>query len=106
MKYIGTTIGLLAIGAAMGWAIGEVGSVQNGAYVDNNVYTEKLTFSEISTTIQRTRMAIPEKYGSLVSVSTSRAGTVLWFQDDKGNIRNAIVNEKDLIYIQRQGGSQ
>jgi len=48
-------------------------------------------------------VSVPAHYGQLVMVVPGKNGTMLWFQSDKGTLRNVFVNEETVLHIQHQG---
>ena len=51
----------------------------------------------------RHHLNIPEHYGELIHISAAGHNAVLWFRDDLGALRNAIVPDVDAALYRLQG---
>lgn len=55
---------------------------------------------------EREVIVVPQEYGNLVRITPDPTGRIiLWYEDDKKNLRNVFVNREDaLLQISRQSG--
>lgn len=84
-------------------ALGETGAFEKGAYKDATVYSEKLAYGDAKEEISRIPLAVPREYGRLVAITSNQEMASLWFENEKGVIRNVLVNGQELLMIKRQG---
>ena len=103
--FISVSMTCIALGlfSVRGWALGEIGSVQSGAFVSAAPIQEQLVFGDTKIGMNRQVIQIPAAYGNLVTIIPSEDATVLWFQADDGTIRNVRLESSQMILVQRRG---
>ncbi len=96
-------IGLIAAGTHAGWALGEAGAVQSGAYHSAQPVAEQVTYNDSKTGFYREIVAVPPDYGKLITINSHECTATLCFESSDGSIRNLVVDDSQLLLILRKG---
>lgn len=102
-------VGILA-GLGLGLCVGQTGAFQRAQEMFG-VFYSYLSFEEYKISIGidgfgrprkprpaeeiRENLIYPEFYGTVISITEYSGKTVLWMRDEKGNVRNAFVDDAD-----------
>jgi hypothetical protein len=76
-----------------------------GALLTDAKYEEKVAFGSPpgGFVFRRTQILIPQDYGRLVAIVPSSGGSVFWFEDQDGIVRNVAVNASGPVIVERKG---
>lgn len=99
-----TIVGAAVAGLAVGvGAAVSVKAYRNGVYYSPYSLEEKVHFDDQTAgpfIHYRVVAHIPTEYGKLINITD---GGTLWFEDERGTIRNVTVDESRPLAIQRKG---
>lgn len=95
---IGLIFGLFVTGAAFAYQF------NFGALVQDNFYEDQIAFdAQKRFNLTRNQLEIPKAYGRLVSITSDKKISTLWFESSDGVIRNVNVQSASPIIINRKG---
>ncbi|MBL0058376.1 MAG: hypothetical protein IPP35_04565 [Elusimicrobia bacterium] len=93
-----------AVGAA---ASGLVRSFKNGMYYSSVTEEEQFHFDERDDSMRfsqyRNVAYVPPEYGKLIGITGGPGGTLFWYEDAAGIVRNIPVDSQRLLAVKREG---